>query len=214
MEAGAERWTAPLAHARSLGWLAAQYAVWLALYLGVNAGTAGRSVGQPLLPGESAIPLVPAAYPFYASVYLEIILPVLLCRTRGAFVRTQTAIAAASLIAFAIFLAAPMAYPRPVIAAPHGLQLLLHLEWAIDGPRCTFPSLHVATAVLLYLGLRHEAPRWRWPLLGLAVAIAISTVLVKQHFVVDVLGGVLLAVGCWWLTAPLLRRLGVTARAA
>jgi membrane-associated phospholipid phosphatase len=197
-----------------VGWLAAQYAVWLVLYLGVNAVTAGRNVAQPLLPGESAIPLVPAAYPFYAAVYPEILLPVLLARTRGAFFRTQAAMGVASLIAFTVFLIVPMPYPRPVIASPHGLEWMLRCEWAVDGPRCTFPSLHVATAVLLYLGLRGEAPRWRWPLLALAVAVAISTVLVKQHFVVDVLGGTVLALGSWWLIPRLLGRLGVTARGA
>jgi membrane-associated phospholipid phosphatase len=209
--AAGDRWAAPLPRGRSVGWLAAQYAVWLALYMGVNAATAGRSVAQPFLPGEARIPLVPAAYPFYAAVYLEILMPVLLARTRGAFFRAQAAIGAASLIAFALFLAAPMAYPRPVIAAPHGLEWMLRLEWAVDGPRCTFPSLHVATAVLLYLGLRDEAPRWRWPLLALAVGVGVSTVLVKQHFVVDVLGGALLAIGCWWLIP---RLFAFTARGA
>jgi membrane-associated phospholipid phosphatase len=209
-----DRWAAPVPRARAVGWLAAQYALWLAFYMGVNAATAGRNVGQPFLPGESRIPLIPAAYPFYAAVYLEILLPVLLCRTRGAFFRTQAAIGIASVLAFAVFLAAPMAYPRPVIPTPHGLEWMLRLEWALDGPRCTFPSLHVATAVLLYLGLRDQVPRWRWPLLALAVAIAVSTVLVKQHFVVDVLGGALLAVGSWWLTPRLLRHLGVTGRGA
>src|SRR5205814_657145 len=120
-------------------------------------------------------------------------------------------------IAFAVFLAAPMPYPRPALPAGllrGGFQQMLALEWAIDGPRCTFPSLHVAIALLLYLGLRDEAPRWRWPLLLAALGVCISTVLVKQHFVVDVLGGALLAAGVWRLTPALLARLGVTARGA
>jgi membrane-associated phospholipid phosphatase len=210
-------WAAPLPRARYLLWLAAQWAVWLGLYLAVNAATAGRCAARPLLPGEARIPLVPAAYPFYAVVYLEIVLPLVLARTRRAFVRTQLAVAVASLVAFAVFLAFPMPYPRPGLPAGlprSGFEQMLALEWAVDGPRCTFPSLHVAIALLLYLGLRDEAPRWRWPLLLAALGVCVSTVLVKQHFVVDVLGGALLAVGVWRLTPAVLARLGVTGRGA
>ena len=172
-------------------------------------------MAQPFLPFEDRIPLIAAAHPLYSSVYLEIVLPLLLARTRRAFLRTQLAVGVASLMAFAVFLAAPMAYPRPVLASHGGLfHSMLALEWAVDGPRNTFPSLHVGIAVLLYLGLRDEAPRWRLPLLLLAVGVSVSTVLVKQHFVADVLGGAVLALVAWRLTVPVMARLGVTVRGA
>jgi membrane-associated phospholipid phosphatase len=177
----------------------------LVLYLGVNAATAGRSTAQPLFPFERRLPLVVAAYPLYASVYLEVLLPLFLCPTRRAFVRTQVAVAVVSLLAFAVFLAAPMPYPRPALSARSGCGALLAIEWAIDGPRCTFPSLHVAIALVLALGISAEAPRWRWPLLALALGVGVSTVLVKQHFAVDVVGGALLGVGGWWASPALLR---------
>ena len=75
------------------GYFALQYLIWLGCYLGVNHITAGRSALQPLLPGETAIPLVLAAYPFYGSVYLEIVLPLFLSRTRRAYTRAKIALA-------------------------------------------------------------------------------------------------------------------------
>jgi membrane-associated phospholipid phosphatase len=207
-------WAAPVPFWRYLGGLAAQYIVWLALYLGVNAATEGRSVAQPFLPFEHRIPLVVLAYPLYAAVYLEIVLPLFLARTRRAFLRVQLAIGLASLIAFAVFLLIPMAYPRPVLSSNTGFAGLLAIEWMVDGPRCTFPSLHVAIALLLYLGLRDEAPRWRLPLLLLAVGVCVSTVLVKQHFVVDVVSGTVLAYLAWRLTLPVMTWLRVRARDA
>ena len=56
-------------------------AIWLvqtgilsAIYLRVNAVTAGHSVATPLLPLESRIPLVAAAFPVYVSLYFELTL--------------------------------------------------------------------------------------------------------------------------------------------
>ena len=197
--AALDPWSMPVPRLKYFGTFAIQYLLWLGLYLGTNAVTAGRSVLQPLLPGESSIPLIAAAYPFYAVVYLEIILPLFLSRTRRAYVRTQLACSAASLFAFAVYLLAPMPYPRPHHPLEGFFESALAFEWSFDEPRCTFPSLHVAFAWLMYLGLRREAPRWRPALLLLAISISISTVLVKQHFIVDVPSGMALAWGAWWL---------------
>jgi len=199
-------WSLPVPRLKYFGTFAIQYLLWLGLYLGVNAVTDGRSVAQPLLPGEHQLPLIAAAYPFYAVVYLEIILPLFLSRTRRAYVRTQIACSAASLIAFAVYLIAPMPYPRPVHPLVGFWESLLAFEWSIDEPRCTFPSLHVAFAWLMYLGLRKEAPRWQPALLLLAISISVSTVLVKQHFIVDVPSGMALAWGAWWLAGYWERR--------
>jgi membrane-associated phospholipid phosphatase len=207
MPLAADPWSRPVPRLRYFGWFALQYLVWLGLYLGVNAVTAGRSVAQPLLPFEHRIPLVLWAYPFYAAVYPAILLPLLLARTKRTYWRTQLAVALASLIAFAVFLIAPMAYPRPTVELGGTMSYLLTLEYAIDGPRCTFPSLHVAIAWLFYLGLRVEAPRWRLPILLLAVGVTVSTVLVKQHFIVDLMAGGALALLAWALAGRLLPRL-------
>jgi membrane-associated phospholipid phosphatase len=202
----ASAWSLPVPRGKYFGTFAIQYLLWVALYLGVNAVTAGRMVLQPLLPGETRLPLVTAAYPFYASAYLLIFLPLFLCRTRRAYAQAHLACGLGSLIAFAVFLMAPMPYPRPVITLDGFWGQLLAFEWSLDQPRCTFPSLHVAFGWWMYFALRDEAPRWRGFLLFMAMAISVSTVLVKQHFAADVAGGLLLAYGSWHLTGWLWRR--------
>jgi membrane-associated phospholipid phosphatase len=197
-DSAADPWSLPVPRLRYFGSFAIQYLVWMGLYFAVNALTAGRSALQPLLPGEHLIPLVAAAYPFYASAYPLVVLPLFLCRTRRAYLRTQLACGLASLTAFAVYLAMPMPYPRPLHLTLDGFWgHLLAFEWSFDEPRNTFPSLHVAFGWLIYLALRNEAPRWRPWLLFLAVAISISTVLVKQHFIADVGSGALLAWVAW-----------------
>jgi membrane-associated phospholipid phosphatase len=193
----ADPWSLAVPRWKYFGTFAIQYLVWMGLYFGVNALTAGRSALQPLLPGEERLPLVVAAYPFYASAYPLVVLPLFLCATRRAYLRTQLACALASLIAFAVYLAFPMPYPRPALTLDGFWGQLLAFEWSFDEPRNTFPSLHVAFGWLIYFALRGEAPRWRPWLLFLAVAISISTVLVKQHFIADVGSGALLAWVSW-----------------
>jgi membrane-associated phospholipid phosphatase len=63
----------------------------------------------------------------------------------------------------------------------------------------------VAIALVLALGISAEAPRWRWPLMALALGVGVSTVLVKQHFAVDVVGGALLGATGWWASPAVLR---------
>jgi membrane-associated phospholipid phosphatase len=206
-EAGlAGGWAAPVPRARYFSVLLLQYLVWLVCYLGVNAMTAGRSWAVPLLAVERRIPLMVWAYPVYASVYFAVVLPLFLCRSRRAFARLQVAVGLASLVAFAFFLLMPMPYPRPALGGG-AMEAMLAMEYQIDQPRCTFPSLHVAIAWLLYLGMRDEAPGWRTPLLLFALGVAASTLLVKQHFLIDVLAGWFLAELAWRAARPASRRL-------
>jgi membrane-associated phospholipid phosphatase len=179
-------------------------AIWLvqtgvlsAIYLRVNAATSGHAVATPLLPLESRIPLVAAAFPVYISLYFELTLPIVLLRTWRTFVRMQTACLLACLVACLVYVLFPMSYPRPQLAAHSAVQGWLVHHWEVDGPACTFPSLHVTLAWLLAFSLGARSRNWRaaWSLN--ALIISVSTLLVKQHYIVDVAGGIALAVVSW-----------------
>jgi membrane-associated phospholipid phosphatase len=175
----------------------------LALYLGVNAATATHSVAAPLLPFEKRIPLVPVAFPVYAAVYLEAALPIVLLRTVREYVHLQAACITASILALVVFAIFPMTYPRPPADLHGAVPHLLAIEWSVDGPACTFPSLHVAFAWLLAfaLGTGSLLRRVLWRVN--AALISVATLLVKQHFLVDVVAGVALAGGVWKMTPRL-----------
>lgn len=199
-------WTRPVKRLKYGVIFLGQFLLWGLLYYSINDGTAGRSVAQPLLPFETRIPLVSAAYPIYALVYVQVFLPLVLSPTRLHYVTTHVAIALASLVGFTVFLLAPMSYPRPVLSGDGIFDAMLALEFATDGTRCTLPSLHVAVATILYRAHR-ERPFWGRVLLVSALAIGVSTVLVKQHFIVDGISGAILGAACWPLAARLTRRL-------
>lgn len=57
----------------------------------------------------------------------------------------------------------------------------------------SFPSGHAAVAFGLAFGAMALWPRWRWPLLAFAVAVAASRVVLDVHHLGDVIGSALVA---------------------
>jgi membrane-associated phospholipid phosphatase len=86
---------------------------------------------------------------------------------------------------------------RPVVTGSGTTFELVRLLYRLDAGWNVFPSLHVAHSVLVtLLYLQHD--RRRSPLVAAGTAlIALSTVLVKQHYIVDVPAGALLAWLCY-----------------
>lgn len=66
----------------------------------------------------------------------------------------------------------------------------------------SFPSGHTAVAFALALSVALLWPRWRFPLLAFALAVAASRVIISAHYPADVIGGALVA----WLTVAWLAR--------
>ena len=72
--------------------------------------------------------------------------------------------------------------------------------WRTDTPTNVFPSIHVFNSVTLALAYHHCARlrgrKWLWVRVSadlLCVSIILSTMLLKQHSVIDVIGGIILA---------------------
>jgi membrane-associated phospholipid phosphatase len=108
--------------------------------------------------------------------------------------------------AFAVYAAAPTLGPMLMrseftrFAGPgaHSLFRAFNdgLQASGDSPGTAFPSTHVSGAVTLaWLAWRYYARPVAWGMIGLAAAIAAATVYTQNHFVLDAVGGALLA---WW----------------
>jgi membrane-associated phospholipid phosphatase len=91
---------------------------------------------------------------------------------------------------------------RPQAALSDGLTARLYQEMiAIDEPPANAaPSLHVSLTFLLALAWSRDFRRWCWLALLAAMLVWLSTLLTRQHHLVDVVTGVMLAtlVVCAW----------------
>jgi membrane-associated phospholipid phosphatase len=96
--------------------------------------------------------------------------------------------------AYLVFWRYPTVAPRPVEVVGEGFGAWgLRFLYGADPPRNCFPSLHVAVSFVsaLAVGLvNREVGRWA---IGSATLVALSTLFTKQHYVVDVLAGVAMA---------------------
>lgn len=97
------------------------------------------------------------------------------------------------------YLAFPTTNVRPDLA-PDGFwnQVMLWV-YAVDAADNLFPSIHCLVSWFCYIGIRgrEDIPRWyRRCSLGMALLVCVSTLTTKQHVIVDVAGGILLAELC------------------
>jgi len=110
--------------------------------------------------------------------------------------RTLYAMAMASALSFAVFLVYPTTLPRASMASDAVTGQAFAFLYAIDPATNCFPSLHVALAALAALGVAHESKRLGAIALLWAVLIGLSTLTTRQHYFVDVIGGLCVAVIC------------------
>ena len=74
--------------------------------------------------------------------------------------------------------------------------------YSVDAADNLFPSIHCLVSWLCYAGVRgkRSVPVWyQRASCVMAVLVCVSTVTTKQHVLVDVAGGVLLAEACLWI---------------
>jgi len=171
------------------------------LYFVIAILTRGRPTFTPLVGLDRAIPLRPEWMLVYGSLYVfVVILPLLVVRERTLIRRGMQAYLMVMVLAYAGFLLYPTSGPRPGDVAGGGFaSWTLRLAYSLDPPYNCFPSLHVAYAFVsalicyrIHRGVGLAAAIW-------AALIGVSTLYTKQHYVVDVISGALMAFAAYGL---------------
>ena len=97
------------------------------------------------------------------------------------------------LMASPFFIAMPVADADPPIEVSQGgaisAEELLVVNRGLDRTKNALPSMHVGLATMLALIGWHRSRAWGVALGTAALLIAVSTLLVKQHFLVDLPAG-------------------------
>jgi membrane-associated phospholipid phosphatase len=177
--------------------LAGITAVFGAVYISINVYSVGRPAHTLFLPGEERLPFLPVFEYLYGLTCLAPALLIVSVRTYPQFVRLTRAFAIALLVAATTYLVFPVYMERPHLEVDSLHTWLLSLHY-LDKPYNHFPSMHVIQSWLVVFSAEGSR-RFRIALALVAVGISVSTLFVKQHYIVDVVYGYLLAWGAWKL---------------
>ncbi len=178
--------------------LAVAYLVWIASFYAVGSFAATLSTRDPTTSWDRAIPLVPEAIWLYEVLYVFPAIALVAIRDWHRFNKALLGIALCCVVAYATYLAVPLAFPRPELDSSLSARVLA-AEYAADfSPGANnLPSLHVAFAWLIVSAARGQ----RLGRIGdavlilTAIGISVATLLVKQHVIIDVVAGIALAAG-------------------
>ena len=146
---------------------------------------------------DKNIPFIPGFVWVYHTLILGIFLTmVYLIQDRKLFMTTFWACVLASAVMSIIHVTWPAIYPRQAIMPIDLSSWLVELTRQYDGASNTFPSAHVTFSWLMFLSVRrtkisHEKSGLTLMFFLWAIFISLSTLAIKQHFIVDVLSGVL-----------------------
>jgi membrane-associated phospholipid phosphatase len=179
---------------RRLAPLAAAMAAVCAAYEASNIWHWRTPFLLPLTALDHAVPFCPWAMPLYVSHFIFLPVGLLSLRGEAAFARTLKAVVIAAALSDLIFLIAPTTFARPEAAG-----FLFDAVRRLDTGANCFPSQHVALAAVVAAGVRADGRPWAPLACVWAAAICVSTVLVKQHYALDIAGGLLLAAFSWRL---------------
>jgi len=158
---------------------------------------------------DMAIPFMPQFVWIYHSILPAILITMmLLVHSRQLFYNTFWAAMIATIILNVSYVAFPSFYPREVFEVATLSEAIVEWTRQIDASNNTFPSGHVTFSWLLCLGMwnsitavKHSYLR-RLYLLW-AIGVSLSTLVLKQHYIVDVVSGALLAAACFYLAKPI-----------
>ena len=153
-----------------------------------------------LTPLDKIMPFIPETVIIYFSIYLFWLVPILSREiSLKYFWRIIITIAIAFLATFLGHLLLPSSYPRPEIsetaAQSNWAEFMVKkfLHW-VDPPNNTFPSSHVVTVIILMKMMFAKLGRWPYRLYCFwGTLIMLSTLTVKQHYLIDVISAAIIA---------------------
>jgi membrane-associated phospholipid phosphatase len=166
------------------------YAAGMAIYFagGLCARGPFLSVATPL---DDLVPFVPAAMAGYALVYVLPVAALWVETSDRGVRRMRRALVAAYVLAGPFFLVTPVRDADPPLQPATALERLLEWNRKADETKNAFPSMHVGAATVLTLIGWRRSRRWGLALAAATAVIVVSTLLVKQHFLVDLPAGAL-----------------------
>lgn len=152
-----------------------------------------------LIPPDNWIPFIPEfIWVYHSLVPVIFFTAIILLKSRKNFFTCYFACVMAAVLLVAFYILFPSFYPREEISGDSTSMWLVEITRIIDHANNTFPSSHVTFSWLMYLSAKCSKMAkkfkalvpvyWLW-----AALVTASTLLLKQHYIVDVVSGIILA---------------------
>jgi membrane-associated phospholipid phosphatase len=171
------------------------------LLIGLFMLPARFHLGEPAVLDKSVvddwIPFLEWTIWIYASYYLFLILAIWLPRDDKRRSDAAYGLVLAGIAGLIIFTLLPTSVVRPLPSAGGATGVLWRLLFSVDTMVNALPSLHVANTCLAAIALASRSRAWRIIVPAWAAMIVLSTLTTKQHYAIDVPGGLLLAAICY-----------------
>lgn len=166
---------------------------------------------------DDLIPIIPVFAVFYLYSYIFWIcgpIAVSLTKKRN-FINYLYGLTLAYFIGFLFFVFMPTYMNRTkeglmaAVAQPGLFTRILGVIYGADGGDLAFnlfPSYHCLISLYCWLGVKDQpeiSKGYQRYSLAMVICICMSTVFTKQHYIIDVFGGLLIAWGCWKFMAKL-----------
>jgi len=166
----------------------------------------GPGVFDATLALDHMLPLVPQFVVFYMLGYVFVLVPCLAMRERHDFYAAAVSFSLMLAVAFLMFRYMPVHMQKTLPLGDEWYVRWTRFQQNMDTHYNNFPSLHAGLNVFAYSLLAWQARRLSWWWLPLPLLIVASTLLIKQHLVLDVVGGMVLAAAGFALFRTLRKR--------
>jgi membrane-associated phospholipid phosphatase len=146
----------------------------------------------PLLSIDQSIPLIPWTCLIYLSDYLLFLVVVVMVTDAETYRRLSRRCFFTLALCGTFFLFFPTRYPRPEypVVSNTLVAFVMSVISNADTPTNCFPSMHVALTGVATWSLRNRSPRVFGSFVLWSLAIFVSTLTTKQHYFLDVMGGI------------------------
>ena len=145
----------------------------------------------PLTDFDKTVPFLPWTFLVYTSDYVLIALAVLLVSNKEHFASFSRMMFSALILSGLFFWIFPTTYPRPIYPSVENswIQAAMDLVYVADTPNNCFPSMHVALTTIAAWNLRRRSRPEVFFFSVWTLAVIVSTLTTKQHYLADVVGG-------------------------
>lgn len=168
------------------------------VYFGTRIFTQSLFHHDIALKWDHMLPFVPVFITFYILAYVQWIIGYIVIARESKEVCYE--VLTGEMIAKACCLACFVVYPttlvRPEITGDGLWNSLVNLVYEMDAADNLFPSIHCLESWVCFRGAFYlkKMPGWyKWVMFVFSMGVFASTVLVKQHVIVDMIGAIVVA---------------------